>query len=75
MLFDRRNGFQPPDDKLPRRPFDDLLRDFGFDVVLVGLGAPDETPDELPPDNVDTEPFDDVVMGFKHNYLYNNKNN
>lgn len=60
----RLNGFQPLDVILPRRvdDFDDLLlRVFGFDVVPVGLGVPEETPDELPADIVelDIEPFDD----------------
>lgn len=57
MLCVLRNGFQLLVLKLLSRDLDDLLRDFGFDVVLVGLGAPEDTPDELPPDRVVMEPF------------------
>lgn len=31
--------------------------DFGLPVVLVGLGAPEDTPEELPPDNVVIDPL------------------
>lgn len=64
----RRNGFHPLDVILPKR-FEllllvDDLRDLeNFDVVPVGDGVPDDTPDELPPEIVDIEPFDDVVRG------------
>lgn len=58
MLCVLRNGFQLLVLKLLSRDFDDLLRDFGLEVVvLVGLGAPEDTPDELPPDKVVMEPF------------------
>lgn len=41
-------------------------RVFGLEVVLVGLGAPDDTPDELPPDNVVIDPFTpDPATGYK----------
>lgn len=59
MLWVRRNGFQLPE---LRRDLVEL-RDFGFDVVLVGLGAPDDTPDELPPDRVEIEPFAEPATG------------
>lgn len=56
MLCVRRKGFQL---LVLIRDLVDLLRDddLGLDVVLVGLGAPDDTPDELPPESVDIDPF------------------
>lgn len=52
-------------DRLLNRPFGVLLRTFDLDdVVPGGLGVPDETPDELPIERVDIDPFDDVdVIG------------
>lgn len=57
MLCVLRKGFQLLVLIVLRRDLDDLLRDFGFDVVLVGLGAPEDTPDELPPERVVIDPF------------------
>lgn len=77
----RRNGFHPLDVMLPRR-FEllllvDDLRDFeNLEVVPVGEGVPDDTPDELLPEIVDMDPFDDVVRGCEilidyQNYKFN----
>lgn len=55
MLCVLLNGFQLLVLIVLSRFLDD--RDFGFDVVLVGLGAPEETPDELPPESVVIDPF------------------
>lgn len=65
MLCVLRKGFQLLVPKLLNRDlFDDLLRDdFGFDVVLVGLGAPEDTPDELPPDTPDNVVIDPFPTG------------
>lgn len=57
MLCVRRKGFQLLVLIVLSLDLDDLLRDLGLEVVLVGLGAPEETPDELPPDNVVMDPF------------------
>lgn len=43
----------------------DLFLNLGFVVVPVGLGAPDDMPEELPPDRVDIDPLvDDEVIGY-----------
>lgn len=39
------------------RDLEPLELDFGLPVVLVGLGAPEDTPEELPPDNVVIDPL------------------
>lgn len=72
-LCDRRNGFHVrPTDKLLRRLFDDLLLNFNFDdAVPVGLGVPDDTPDELPIDRADIEPLhetNDEMIGYNLRY-------
>ena len=55
MLWVLRKGFQLLVPMVPRRDLEFL--DLGLEVVLVGLGAPEETPEELPPERVVMEPL------------------
>lgn len=73
-LCDRLNGFHPLPDKLPNLPFDDLvLRNFVLLVVPVGLGVPDDTPEELPIDRADIEPFDELLDNGYDRQMYMSK--